>query len=61
MVQKLFFIYELLSIWATIINYIPNNIDEIISILNKVLSSILLAYEKIWIYTRLFATWRCFM
>ena len=32
--------------YGSIINYIPNNIDEIISILNQVLSSIVLAYEK---------------
>jgi tRNA A-37 threonylcarbamoyl transferase component Bud32 len=32
--------------YGSIINYIPNTIDEIISILNQVLSSIVLAYEK---------------
>jgi len=32
--------------YGSIINYIPNNIDEIISILNQVLSSIVFAYEK---------------
>lgn len=31
---------------GSIINYIPNNIDEIISIINQVLASIILAYEK---------------
>jgi hypothetical protein len=31
---------------GSIINYIPSNIDEIISIINQVLSSIILAYER---------------